>query len=719
MDSLPELSIPQKELVSLPPDEKIFLKGPAGSGKTTAGVARMFQLIDSGVPAEKILLLFPQRTLAEPYQAALNQADLPPGGMPEILTLGGLAQRMVTLFWPFVAASSGFSTPIRHPAFLTMETAQYFLADRIQPLIERGYFGSLTINRSRLYTQILDSLNKAALTGIPVSEISTRLKSAWTGESAQLRVFDQEQECLLIFRKFCLENHLLDFSLQVELFFQQLWHRLLPQSYLFATYPYLIYDNAEEDFPAAHDLIQEWLPELKSALIILDSDAGYRGFLGADPQDAERLRDSCTQKIEWGESERTNPSLLNFAIQAGRVLNRRTLPPEPNPEASLHPLPDYLEVGSRRFYPQLLDWTAERIATLSREHNVPLREIVVLSPFMNDLMRHSLVERLEDLDIPAVTHRPSRSLRDEPVCRCLLALAKLAHPQWNLVPPRQDVAVMLSQAISGLDPVRAWLLTEMLYRRQEESWHLLPFDQIIPAMQERVSFVVGNRYNELVKWLNDYRAGDPVELDLFFSRLFEQVLTRSGFGFYQNIQAGIQTANLVESMQKFRQVVEFEEGEADQSPGKAFIQMVEEGILAAQYLRGWQNLTTDAVLLVPATTFVMLNRPVDYQFWLNAGDPAWLGQMSQPLTQPYVLSRQWEVGAGWTDDVEQDVNQEWLFRLLLGLVRRCRKKVFIGLSELDEQGYHQDGMLLTVLIRYLRHLPPELRGVPGGGLDGA
>jgi hypothetical protein len=219
---------------------------------------------------------------------------------------------------------------------------------------------------------------------------------------------------------------------------------------------------------------------------------------------------------------------------------------------------------------------------------------------------------------------------------------------------------------------------------------------------------------------------DPViELDFFFSRLFGEVLSQPGFAFHANLEAGTVASNLIESAQKFRwavgdRVPAVAAPEAEESPlGKEFLRMIQDGVLAAQYIQSWQIPPDDAVLIAPAYTFLLANRPVDYQFWLNAGDPAWLGQMPQPLTQPYVLSRHWEAGAGWTDDVEQDVNQEWLFRLLLGLVRRCRKKVFIGLSELDEQGYHQDGILLTVLTRYLRHLPPELRGAPGGGLDGA
>jgi hypothetical protein len=717
METLPNLTPSQNRIVTQPAAAKIYLEGPAGCGKTTVGVARLLHLISTDVPAEQILVLLPQRTLAEPYASALRQADLPPGGMPDILTLGGLAQRMDSLFWPAVAAHAGFKNPTQPPVFLTLETAQYFLAQLIQPLLEKGYFGSITIDRSRLYSQILDNLNKAAFTGIAIEEVAERLKNAWVGDSAQLRVFDQVQECLLLFRRYCLEHNLLDFSLQVDLFTRVLWPSLLCRQYLQRTYRHLIFDNAEEDTPAAHDLVSEWLPVLDSALIVCDHAAGYRRFLGADPEDVLRLRQTCGRKELLTESFTLNPPLLDFAIHTGVMLDRSDLPPAV--PFTPGPLADTMELGSQRFFPQLLDWTAARIAHLVQDEQVPPEQIVVLAPFMNDLLRHSLIERLQKLEIPAVTHRPSRSLRDEPVCRCLLTLAELAHPQWGIFPPKEDIVSMLVQAIAGLDPIRAQLLVDVLYRRQENIWRLCSFDQIIPEMQERITFVFGGRYTGLLKWLSDYQSAEPVELDYFFSRLFEQVLSQPGYGLHKDIQAGIQTANLIESVQKFRRVAGSSAVEGSVPTGALFVRMVDEGILAAQYLRGWQEPQRDAVLLAPATTFLMLNRPVDYQFWLDAGSSGWFERVEQPLTQPYVLSREWQPGAAWTDLVEQDANKETLYRLVLGLVRRCRKKVFIGLTELNEQGYPQDGMLLNVIVRYLKHLPPELRILAGGGADEA
>ena len=90
-------------------------------------------------------------------------------------TVGGLARRMVDLFWPLAADKAGFAHPDRPPVFLTLETAQYYMAHIVRPLSDQGYFESVTIDRNRLYSQIIDNLNKSAAVGFPFTEIGSRL----------------------------------------------------------------------------------------------------------------------------------------------------------------------------------------------------------------------------------------------------------------------------------------------------------------------------------------------------------------------------------------------------------------------------------------------------------------------------------------------------------------------------------------------------------------
>jgi hypothetical protein len=546
---------------------------------------------------------------------------------------------------------------------------------------------------------------------------------AWSGASVQAAVYQRAQQCANDFRAYCLAHNLLDFALQIEVFAQHLLalpsHRDIPlghwddagtvwppgESFMsrFMRYRHLIVDNVEEDTPVAHDLLRDWLPNCVSAWLIYDHEAGYRLFLGADPSGALALRQECRQQAELRVSFVTTPDLRRLGYELARSLRQTPSPLDDENDDLRAAL--VISHEPLRFHPQMLDWVAGEIAHLVHQRGVPPGQIVALSPYLSDALRFSLGDRLARLDVNVRSHRPSRALRDEPAARCLLTLAALAHPQWERLPLPADVAHALALAIKPLDPVRAQLLTGIIYRPQnrpasgDEPFLLASFSDLQTGVQERVSFQAGNLYDDLRDWL---RQCPDQPLDHFFSRLFGEILSQPGYGFQRDFDAGRVTAQLIESARKFRQVLERVQGDAP--TGLEYVRMVERGVIAAQYVPAWGPAQDEenAVLLAPAYTFLMRNRPVDYQFWLNAGSPGWWERLRQPLTHPYILTRHWRHGDVWTDAREVEAQTRALHRLIQGLVRRCRVQIYLGVSDLGEQGYEQRGPLLRAMQQTLQ-----------------
>jgi hypothetical protein len=698
---IPKLSSAQQQIIQLPPDSKVFLEGIAGTGKTTAGVEHMLHLMSSGIPGSSILVLVPQRTLGAPFIGAMSTPGVVVGGIVSVLTLSGLARRMVDLFWPLVAERAGFTNPDAPPTFLNLETAQYYMAHLVRPLINDGMFSTLTIDRNRLYSQIIDNLNKAAVVGFPYQEIGSRLQSAWSGEPVQSHVYEEAQTCATLFRQFCLQHNLLDFSLQVEVFWHHLWKSRLCHKYLLNTYHHLIIDNIEEDVPITHDLLAHWIPHADSCLVIYDREAGYRRFLGADPSSAHRLVKNCSQAAVFDDTYVASAEIKSLSLYLRNALLRA-----PGALPDVDPRPALIH-ETHTYYPQMLDWVAENIERLVVDEAVAPQDIVVLAPFLSDSLRFSLVHRLENKHIPVRTHRPSRSLREEPATFCLLTLASLAHPAWGFVPTRFDVAQSLMQALDGLDLIRAKILADITYRIHDGTPTLLPFDQIIPATQQRISYVLGERFDHLRLWLEEYRQSVAGELDHFLSRLFGEVLSQPGYGFHFDYDSGQVTAHLVDSIRKFRRVVGDALVESGADIGKEYIQMVQDGIIAAQYIPRREAQAENAVFIAPAYTFLISNYPVDVQFWLDVGNRTWAERLYQPLTHPYVLSRNWSVDKVWTDTEEVEAGGQALNALVLGLLNRCRRQVYLGLSEYNEQGYEQRGPLLQAFHHILQSLATD------------
>jgi hypothetical protein len=705
------LSPAQENLIESSLSPAIFLEGPAGCGKTTAGAGRLLRLLRETRATEELLLLVPQLPLAAPYFDALGPtAGLAPAGFTA-QTLAGLARQAVGRFWQDLAGAAGFARPDQPPIFLNLETAQYYLAQVVQPLYDQGRFDSLRLDRPRLHTQLLDNLNKAALVGFPLEALAQRLELAW-GERAQLAA--TAQEAALAFRAFCLAHNLLDFSLLVSTFGAVFWTDQACRQHLLGRYPHLIVDNLEETPPLLHDLLAEWLPQAASALLIYDQFAGYRRFLGADAESAHSLKALCQASSEFKASFVTSPDLWAFSAE----LIKASSPVSPRPDEQLGslapPFPIQGQEGweekslpivfsTQRFHPQMLDWVADRASALLNAPQAAPRAIAILAPHLGDALRFALVDRLERHGLRARAPRPARAWLAEPAIRALLTLAELAHPHWGRAPARFEVAAALIQALDALDLVRAQLLVEIVYRPQQGALALTTFQRLAPEARQRITPSLGERYEQLRSWLEGYCAGAPGALADFWERLCAEVLALPGFNYQPGLPAGQLARQLVEAARHFEAVLAA--GPAPPADrGLAFIQQLQAGSLPARYLPAALEQADPiaaepaaAVLVAPVYTYLVQNQPVDYQFWLDIGDQAWSTRLAQPLTQSEVLSRNWPAGKPWSEADEGAAAQQALARLIFGLTARCRRGLFLAASQLDEQGYEQRGPLLRAV----------------------
>lgn len=698
------LSAAQKALIERPRGGLVFLDGPYGCGKTTVGVERLLWLMAQGVPGEEILLLLPQRTSGGPYYQALQNPGLVAGKPPAPLTLAGLAQRLIGRNWPGLAGRAGFAHPNQPPVFLNHETAQVALAQAIDPLLEQGVFESLTMECPRLYGQILLAMSEAAANRLPLAQIGPRLSAAWSGAAGQLQRYADLQLCADRFREYCLQRGLLDFSLQIDV----LDYLELPQREWLASLGFraLIADNLEEQPPALLDILVANLPKLESALLIYDLGGGYRTLLSAAPRQAFTLRDLCAEQATLNSSFVITKAVASLDMQLDATLRGRTPPPE-MPASPLAAL----AYAEHRFYPQMLDWVAGQVYSLIEEEGASLGEVVILAPVVSDALRFSLLERLERLGLAGRAFRPSRSLRDEPPAAALLTLACLAYPEWEIAPPRDDVAHALVQSIAGLDRVRAGLLAEIVYRVYDGKPALGSFDALIEKAQSRITGEHGERFEALRLWLEANVQDPRRDLDSFFLRLFDEILSQPGFGFYENPRAGEVVQHLAESAVNFRQAAERFLSDDERLAGRAFVRLMQSGLLPAVSLPGWlETGAVEVVQILPVTTFLLSYRPARYQFWLDIGASGWADRPEGPLAHPAVLSRAWPAGQKWTDHDEVAAMQDQLVRITSGLLARCGERIYLGWSELGEAGYEPRGPLLRALQAIIR---PELGAQDG------
>lgn len=669
----------------------VFLRGAASTGKTTAGLCRLNGILARSSPGigESVLVLVPQRSLGFPYQEFIQRKRSLSTDQVSIQTMSSIIRRTVDLFWPIFSDVGLFRHPFEKPRFLTLETSQYTMAQIVNPMIDQGRFSTVSLPLYRLCSQLIDNLNKSALVGFPHTEIGTRLSSAWIGDAPRQRVFEDVQEAVNKFRDICLSHNLVDFSLQVELFTKYLWQNQSFQKYIRNLYQHLIYDNCEEDPPFVHKCILDWLPSFKSSLVIFDEKGGFRSFLGADPDSALRLASICEKTVETHENLINTSGMVDLSNCLANLSGCL-----PNPEL----------IGSTvvfpkeriRFFPDMLSNLTENLALLIENEQVDPSEIAIISPFISDSLQFSLQQKLLEHAIPLAVQKPSMPLAQNATVRTLIALAKFAHPGWQLETDFHLAASTLNYAVRDLDLVRAHLLLGGL-KPDQLSLKLLPN---FVGLEDRVPEDLIKKYDRLREWLASIDEQEP--LDHFFSRLFGEVLSQPGFGFHEDTQAGVTTAMLMESYRKFSLAFRSDSPSHHSNFGCAFIASLDEGLIPAMYLAEWEKQDSDAILFAPVTSFLMRNQPIRFQFWLNIGSKGWYERLEQPLTHPIVLSRQWTRGRQWTADEELAYNNRNMEKVVQGLLARCRERIFLYTSDTNEAGVEERGQMLTLWQNFLR-----------------
>lgn len=741
---------------------KTYLVGPPATGKTQRLTERLVELISAGTRPDRILVIVPQQAQAERYRAALARVRGNTRGEPQITTFTGLVQQHVSLFFPLMAGLAGFEQPGREPVFLNIESTQYFLNRVVEP--RKADFDELKLSRPRLLGQVLDSMTKAALVGFPLSELAERLGSAWAGAPERLRAYAAMQEAALSFRQFCLQHSLLDFSLVTETYAQHLLPSQSYRDYIVAKHRHVIADNIEEGVPVLHDLLRLLLQTCDSALLAEDDPGGYRIFLGADVVSARTLQNLVDEVVEARQDRRADLSggagsdsadigfgappdrsesrTASATQHLARVLSSPDITPDPTQIREALGT----DLTSQMYWQGMVREVATTIKDLISEGTRP-DEIVIISPFVEDVLLFELRDQLQGTQIGVRPLRPSRPLSDHPITRAMLALTKLAYPEWEMYVSEDELARALSVCIAGLDVPRAQLLAKAAQRISVKDLPVLEDQKLL----NRVGMRFREPYLHLQRWLTDVRNSPVLKqepLDVFWQRLLSHVLVAEGFALFSPPLLGeepgerlasardlaIACDKLIRSACTFRETLAQVDIKSEVS--REYVRMISMGIMAAQSVneraadeQAAFKPDPNAILLAPAYAYLTndfrgLYRR--YQFWLNVNSLDWYRRIVQPLTHPYVLSRNWRslptpllegeersapspvptgegwgggVGRKWTDEDEHREQDATMRRLVSGLAYRCTGKVFVASSQINLRGEEESGPLQKVLRR--------------------
>ena len=663
-----------------------FLHGPAGTGKTTALQARLLRLLREGEPAYTILVLVAEPEHRDAYFDAVRDSGPGPYAELNVTNYTRLAQGMVSLFWPLVARQAGFARPYQPPTFLSYDLAQVLMWRVVNPLLAQGAFANLRLRPQQIVSQLLDTLNRAALNALSLDEAVARQSRTWAGDPERRFHLDDAATAARAFRRHCLANSLLDLSLMVEVFDTQLVQHPEFHRYFRERYRHLLVDNLEEQTPAGQNFVTGLMGETQTTAVAADAGGGYKRFLAADPHGAEALRLRFERVFDFTESFVAPPDMALLANQVENFLLHTHQPTE-GAEARL------LGVVGGRYQREMVNNLAPVLHSLVYDQGIAARDIAIVVPYMDGALRYMLTQALAEAGLPYRLLRRRTSPREEPRVRAWLTWLALAHPAWGIHPAPYDVSESLTLSVAGLDPARAQLLVDALYR--PDGPDLAPAENLTPKTVERAGVEAVALVEELRLWLADR---DPREsIDSFLHSLFNELLAQPRFRPEPDLAGAAVVDWLAQAAARLRRAAPAMGLTSEAETGAAFIDAVNQGLVTANPPDWGEPPDPNGIVLSTLYAYLLAGAPARVQVWLETAAPGWWDIPRQPLSNAFVLVQSRAPEEPWTIDEDFAVRNELLARIVRGLTARCRDGVILASSDLDRRGQRQEGPLWRAL----------------------
>ncbi len=695
----------QLSVVNLDPGRRIYLSGIAGSGKTTVIEERFSSLLESGEPADSIVVLVGDSAHRERFQEIADLSSQPALLDLTITTLFGFARQMVTFYWPIVAKSAGFHNALRPPLVLTYDMAQTMMWQIVHPMIKDGYFADLRLRPQQIVSQLLDNMVRAAFNGLTVQDAIAKQRFSWGTDPEHSKQLKDAESAALKFRQRCFENSLIDTALTIDIFDRHILQNRDLFGQMTDRYRHLLVDNVEEQTPVGINFIAKLLghENLQTAVIAQDEGGGYKRFLSASPQMASELDQAVDAVVRLTDNFYEADSVYQIAHRVNHFLLGSD--PPGDPEKIDATILGHLNTRYRR---QMLADLGPALRDFMADHNLQPADIAIILPYMDGALRFKLTQSLHDANIPFQINRRRESPREVPQVRTWLTYLILANdwidPEQNTLvkPGRHDVTEALALSIEGLDPVRARMLSEWLY--DPDSGTLQDRSRLTNQQIERVGEHHVEAVEQLAQWLaaNGNRGETAQPPDFFLHSLFNELLSRPPF--YDAVQTEKLAAVcdwLIQIASRFRLAGDRVISQSDESVGLALFRGIYGGLVTSNPPAITTPPDPDGIFISTIQTYLLEERPVEVQVWLETSATGWWDLPRQPLSNGFVLDPRWNINQTWTLEDDARIRNEQLSRIMTGLCSRCSQGVFLATSDLDRRGARQEGMLFQALKPWL------------------
>ena len=542
---------------------------------------KYFSLISEGVKPSEILVLVQNSNSKKILQNKILE-KIPVNSIEKINvhSFFSLVYNTLQENWCFLENSVKGEKSFILPNLVGLEVSQFLLKDLLKNIVVRGYNSkkSLLHQIFRRYALIVQN----DLSDSDVRERAGILKEAFA---------DDAELIIKKLLKTTLENRSLDYLRQALIFKFVYLH-----TDYFKNIKYLLVGDADEMTPACFGFIEHLKPQLNDWVICFDSLGSSRcGYLSADTSIEYKLKTLFNEEVVYNAEEN---KFKNGEIIFSNILENKQ---EVLERFSLTSLSKRAEI---------LDWTINKIKELLSQKNIQPKDITIITPLQDDMLRFTLAENLSK-NCRLVFLSGSEKLISNPLVRASLNILRL----------------MLGLEVSEIDlrsVISDYIGIPLIYSK--EIFETYKNTKTLPTEIKKYN----DKYQKFYNAFNEVKKKDT-KLSLKVYEMFVKVVDFVNKSKINKFNFFIKELHDFENVLGANVVKERIED---------IIVHFENSIIAENPNSTLEILDNDLIIATPQK-IIDSKISTKYQFWLDVSHSDWVKTDTGPLYNAWVMQKDW------------------------------------------------------------------------------
>ena len=596
--------------------------------RTKVLVEKYTELISAGVKPSEILVLVQNSTLKKQFvDKILENIKIDAIEKLNVHSFFSIVYNTLIENWCFIENAIPSDKHFILPNLVGLEVSQFLLKDILKHVEVKGYNSkkSLLHQIFRRYSLIVQN----HLSNEQIQERSKILKESFA------------EDAELIIKKLLsstLKSRSLDYLRQTLIF-----NHVYKHTDYFKNIKYLLVDDADEMTPVCFDFISYLKPQLKDWIICFDSLGSSRcGYLSADTSI------ECKLIHLFNEDVQTDKNIFS----QGEIIFSNIL-------ENKHERLENFTLTSLSKRAEILDFAIEKIQNLFKK-NVSARDITIITPLQDDMLRFTLEENLKH-SCNLMFLSGSEKLIDNPLVKASLSILKL---MLGIEISEMDLRVILSDYLGiplkyccpifeGYKKTGGFPHISLEFYNEKYQKFLEVFEEV-KEKNTKLSTKVFDLFYRLVDFADEAKIN---KFNFFIKQLrdFESVL-------------GAKT------------VIE----RADE-----IITQIENSIIAENPSTTLEIGENDLVIATPQK---IIDNKISskYQFWLDVSHSDWVKTDTGPLYNAWVFQADWTKDE-YTDKDDIFLARQKTARILRKLLLLAEKHIWACSSLFDPSGVENLG----------------------------